>query len=76
MEYRKLLKKAQAQPKIAESLKNVLKKWAENEFKSDPQLNIIPSLYSKLKAEGVEFPSVQDNVTKVFQKSFKFTLLF
>lgn len=32
-----------------------LKKWAEGDFKSDPQLNLIPSLYQKLKSEGYDF---------------------
>lgn len=32
-----------------------LKKWAEGEFKSNPQLNLIPTLYSKLKSEGLDF---------------------
>lgn len=33
----------------------VLKKWSENEFKSDQELNLIPSLYEKLKQEGNDF---------------------
>lgn len=32
-----------------------LKKWAENEFKTDSELNLIPTLYNKLKAEGYDF---------------------
>lgn len=32
-----------------------LKKWAENEFKVDPQLNLIPSLYKKMVNEGLDF---------------------
>lgn len=44
-------------------LKQLLKKWAEGEFKSDPQLNLIPSLYNKLKSEGVDFSDVQPNVS-------------
>lgn len=32
-----------------------LKKWAENEFKTDQEFNLIPSLYSKLKNEGADF---------------------
>lgn len=36
-------------------MKLSLKKWAESEFKTDPQLNLIPSLYQKLKEEGQEF---------------------
>lgn len=38
-----------------QKLKLSLKKWAESEFKSDPQLNLIPSLYQKLKEEGHDF---------------------
>lgn len=57
-EFRKLLQKSQ--PKVNTRLKLCLKKWAEAEFKSDPQLNLIPSLYGKLRAEGHDFsdPSV------------------
>lgn len=52
-EYVKLIKKAH--PKVQQKLKESLKKWAEGEFKSDPQLNLIPSLYSKLKSSGIDF---------------------
>lgn len=57
-EFRKLLQKSQ--PIVNTRLKLCLKKWAESEFKSDPQLNLIPSLYGKLRAEGHDFsdPSV------------------
>lgn len=57
-DFRKLLQKSQ--PKVNTRLKLCLKKWAESEFKSDPQLNLIPSLYGKLRAEGYDFsdPSV------------------
>lgn len=47
-----------------QNLKTVLKRWAENEFKSDPQLNLIPSLYQKLKSEGHDF----SEPTKVVKK--------
>ncbi|XP_076624798.1 signal transducing adaptor molecule [Colletes latitarsis] len=49
-----------SQPKIAEKMKGLLKKWAEGDFKSDPQLNLIPSLYNKLKNEGYKFTTLQD----------------
>lgn len=58
-EYRKLLAKNLPQ-KVADRLKLLLKKWAENEFKNDPQLNLIPSLYTKLKQEGVDFSLSSD----------------
>ncbi|XP_070534681.1 LOW QUALITY PROTEIN: signal transducing adapter molecule 1-like [Ptychodera flava] len=46
-------------PKVADKLKSLIKTWAE-EFKGDQQLNLIPSLYNSLKAEGASFtPSDQ-----------------
>ena len=59
-ELKKLIVKMQ--PKIAEKLKLLLKKWAEGDFKSDPQLSLIPSLYNKLRSEGVDFSSVSETV--------------
>lgn len=52
-EFKKLLQKSQ--PTVNTRLKLCLKKWAESEFKSDPQLNLIPSLYQKLRSEGHDF---------------------
>lgn len=42
-------------PKVVLKFKLMLKKWAENEFKSDPELSFIPSFYSQLKKEGYDF---------------------
>lgn len=36
-----------------------MKKWAEGDFKKDPQLNLIPSMYNKLKHEGVDFSDTE-----------------
>lgn len=57
-EFKKLLQKSQ--PKVTTKLKLTLKQWAEKVFKSDPQLDLIPSLYKKLREEGHDFndPSV------------------
>lgn len=42
--------------KVVQKLKESLKKWAEEDcFKNDPQLNLIPTLYMKLKSDGVDF---------------------
>lgn len=41
-----------------------LKKWAENEFKNDSELNLIPTLYNKLKAEGCDFTDHSTAVPK------------
>ncbi|XP_012226757.2 signal transducing adapter molecule 1 isoform X2 [Linepithema humile] len=48
------------QPKIVDKIKALLKKWVEGDFKTDSQLNLIPSLYNKLKSEGHDFSSVSD----------------
>ncbi|XP_075211723.1 signal transducing adaptor molecule isoform X2 [Lycorma delicatula] len=55
-EFRKLLSKSQ--PKINERLRGLLKKWAEGYFKTDPQLSLIPALYTKLRQEGMDFSQV------------------
>lgn len=58
---RKLINHSQL--KIAERMKGLLKKWAESDFKTDPQLNLIPSLYNKLKNDGHDFTSISDTVS-------------
>lgn len=40
---------------VSKKLRESLKRWSENEFKTDPQLNLIPSLYNNLKKKGVDF---------------------
>lgn len=52
-EARKLLEKGH--PKVIEKFKLMLKKWSENEFKSDPELSLIPTFYMQLKKEGYDF---------------------
>lgn len=42
-----------------------LKKWAENEFKTDSELNLIPTLYNKLKSEGSVFVDTVTAAPKV-----------
>lgn len=53
-EYKKIISKCH--PKVREKLLSLLRSWAEGDFKSDPQLNLIPSLYGKLRQTGTEFP--------------------
>lgn len=50
---------AKSHPKLQEKLRTMLKKWAEGDFKGDPQLGLIPSLYHNLKREGIDFNSQQ-----------------
>jgi signal transducing adaptor molecule len=59
-EFRKLL--SRSQPKVAEKLRQLLKKWAESDFRNDAQLNLIPSLYAKLKQEGMDFSLTTETV--------------
>lgn len=57
-EFRRLM--LRQQPAVAQKMAGLLKKWSEEEFKGDPQLSLIPSLYAKLKSEGVDFPESTD----------------
>lgn len=52
-EARKLLEKGH--PKVVERFKLMLKKWSENEFKTDPELTLIPQFYTQLRKEGYDF---------------------
>lgn len=51
------------QPKVSERARLLVKKWAK-EFKNDPQLSLMPSLYEKLKKEGVSFASSEPKRTR------------
>lgn len=42
-------------PIVIEKLKEYIKRWSEQEFRDNPQLSLIPSLYNRLKKEGVKF---------------------
>ncbi|XP_011200492.2 signal transducing adapter molecule 1 isoform X1 [Bactrocera dorsalis] len=61
-EFRRLLTKAQ--PKISLKMRQVLKTWAEGDFKSDTELNLIPSLYMKLRQEGYDFSNLNEKPPK------------
>ncbi|KAL9874300.1 signal transducing adaptor molecule isoform 1-T1 [Glossina fuscipes fuscipes] len=62
-EYKRLL--AKAEPKVSSKMRQVLKSWAEGDFKSDPELNLIPTLYGKLRQEGYEFTDLNDKSSKL-----------
>ncbi|XP_037958461.1 signal transducing adapter molecule 1-like isoform X2 [Teleopsis dalmanni] len=57
-EFRRLLTKSQ--PKVAARMCQVLKSWAETDYKKDPELNLIPSLCEKLMHEDYDFGSLSD----------------
>ncbi|KAJ8917776.1 hypothetical protein NQ315_010682 [Exocentrus adspersus] len=61
-DFMKLMTKAH--PSVAKKLRESLKRWAENEFKHDGQLNLVPSLLSKLKHSGYDFSSNETPVKK------------
>jgi signal transducing adaptor molecule len=63
-EFRRLLTRSQS--RVQERLKSLLKKWAElSEFTKDPQLALIPSLYKKLREEGVDFTPLHQPTEQV-----------
>lgn len=55
---------AKGHPTVTKKLRESLKKWAENEFKSDPQLSLIPTLLSKLRNNGLDFSDTDTPVKK------------
>ena len=48
----------------------MLRSWAEGDFKGDPQLSLIPSLYNQLKKEGITFSSssVSSQVSRLIKR--------
>lgn len=65
-DFNKLMTKAH--PEVAKKLRESLKRWSENEFKSDGQLSLIPSLYHKLRGT-YDFSSSETAVKKSTPKS-------
>ncbi|XP_049870341.1 signal transducing adapter molecule 1 [Pectinophora gossypiella] len=51
-EFRRLL--SRAQPAVGQRLKGLLRKWSEGEFKSDPQLDLIPALAKQFRADATD----------------------
>ncbi|KAH8412935.1 hypothetical protein KR009_006882 [Drosophila setifemur] len=61
-EFRRLHDKAQA--RVAQKMREVLKNWAENDYKNDPELNLIASLYVKMRLEGNDFKNLSEKKSK------------
>lgn len=61
-EFQRLMAKAHSS--VAQKMRVSLKKWSENEFKTDHVLNLIPSLYLKMKNEGIDFSDTSIEVPK------------
>ncbi|XP_037710450.1 signal transducing adapter molecule 1 [Drosophila subpulchrella] len=61
-EFRRLLGKAQ--PKVSLKMRQVLKNWADNDYKNDRELDLIPALYTKLRLEGYDFKNLGDKASK------------
>ena len=61
---------------MQEKLKAVLRSWAEGDFKGDPQLSLIPSLYNQLKKEGITFSSSSVQVSRLITHSLKNQMQF
>ncbi|KAB7494276.1 Signal transducing adapter molecule 1 [Armadillidium nasatum] len=58
----KLITSSKTHHKVSQSLRENLKKWVE-EFKGDPELSLIPALYTKLQKEGFDFEIHSDSLT-------------
>lgn len=52
-------------PIVVEKMKEYIKRWSEQEFKDNPQLSLIPSLYNRLKKEGVKFKTTEQPKRKI-----------
>ncbi|XP_016990246.1 signal transducing adapter molecule 1 [Drosophila rhopaloa] len=61
-EFRRLLLKAQ--PKVSLKMRQVLKNWADNDYKNDRELDLIPALYAQLRQEGHDFKNLGDKGNK------------
>uniref|UniRef100_A0A1A9WVZ4 Signal transducing adapter molecule 1 n=1 Tax=Glossina brevipalpis TaxID=37001 RepID=A0A1A9WVZ4_9MUSC len=61
-EYKRLLLKAE--PKVSSKMRQVLKQWAEGDFKNDAELNLIPTLYGRLRKEGYDFTDFNEKPSK------------
>lgn len=61
-EFRRLMVKAPTA--VAQKMRISLKKWADGEFKNDSELNLIPSLYQKMKSEGLDFTDTSSQPVK------------
>ncbi|XP_078584837.1 signal transducing adapter molecule 1-like isoform X1 [Branchiostoma floridae x Branchiostoma japonicum] len=66
-EVRSILSKAH--PKVCDKLKDLVQQWAAD-FADDPQLSLIPSLYSSLKSEGHSFPDPSGKSASTQPKTF------
>lgn len=50
---------------VGDKLRALIKKWSEADFKSDSQLGLMTSLYSRLKQDGVDFTTQPEPQPKV-----------
>ena len=49
---------------MSEKLRQLVKEWAEGDFKSDAALSLIVQLYNSLKQEGYDFSSSSSQTPK------------
>lgn len=65
-EYKKLIQKSHH--RVSDKMKELLQQWAEGDFKTDPQLSLIPSFYQRLRAENVDFTPREPKVSSLMNK--------
>ncbi|XP_022222145.2 signal transducing adapter molecule 1 [Drosophila obscura] len=61
-EFRRLL--SRAEPKVTLKMRQVLKNWADNDYKNDRELELIPALITKLRLEGYDFKNLSEKSSK------------
>lgn len=66
-EFQRLLGKAQ--PQVSLKMRALLKSWVENDFRRDPELDLIRGLYMKLKMEKYDFSNLGDEPAKASAKA-------
>lgn len=63
-EIRKVVSKWSAGDRVGDKIRNLIKKWSEADFKTDPQLSLMTSLYGRMKQEGVDLSTAPEPQSK------------
>ncbi|CAA9994389.1 unnamed protein product [Nesidiocoris tenuis] len=62
-EMKKVVRKWSPTTPVGLKLRTLMKKWSDAEFKTDPQLNLLTSMYSRMKNDGIDVSINSDPTT-------------
>uniref|UniRef100_A0A0A9WPQ0 Signal transducing adapter molecule 1 n=1 Tax=Lygus hesperus TaxID=30085 RepID=A0A0A9WPQ0_LYGHE len=62
-EMKKVVKKWPPSSGVGSQLRILVKKWSEAEFKSDPQLSLLTSMWGRMKSDGIDLTIHADPTT-------------